>query len=158
MRAAAGRLDGLQKTDAFVGRAIRPPVAFFCAVDPAEFQRVDAQLFRQLIDDRFGGKGRVRSARRAVGRRARLIDHHIIAVDQHVVDAVRRKDHPGPRPHRRARVGPGLIGQVSLRGGDFPVLVRAHLDPDMRTRGRAGRREHFRAAHGHFHRAAAGFL
>ena len=63
-----------------------------------------------------------------------------------------------PEPTGEPGIGPGLVGQVGLRGGDSPVLVRAHLDPDIRARGRAGRRQHFGAAHGHLHRAVPAFF
>ena len=93
----------------------QPMCAVLAAVDAAaclpcarvpqpELDRVDAELLGQLVDHALAGKGRRASRRaRGRGRRLRLVDHDVVAVDLAVRDVVGREDARRAGADHRAR-------------------------------------------------------
>ena len=103
--------------------AIRSPcwTAFFSR----SLQGVQAQLLGQLVDGALHGEGGLGLAGRPVRLHLRLVDHHVEAVHQQVIDLVGPQAGQGAATHRRSRERPRFIGQVELGGGDAATAGRA---------------------------------
>jgi hypothetical protein len=121
-------LERFPIADAPVGRAVRPAVAFLHGVDPSKFERIQAELFGELIHHRLGRKRGVGRAGRAIGCRARLVDQDIVTVNLQILQPIRRKNGGDGRANRRAGVRAGFVGQSRQRRRDAPAPVRAELD------------------------------
>ena len=106
----------------------------------------------QLVEAALDAPGRIRRARRAVGRDLGPVADDVVAGDLGVRDVVHRKRAHAAGPDRRARKGAGLVFQRQLAGGQGAVLFGAELDLDHRTGSRAGAAEHLLAAHHHLDR------
>ena len=117
-----GRLQGLHALHVAhdgVRDAVRAAVALLGGVHDAELQGVDAKLLCQLVHDALGGVARLRGARRAVGRGLRLVHHHVVGVDEDVLDVVGREHALRARADRRTGVRAGLEDQLGVGGRDF---------------------------------------
>ena len=108
------RLQNLDATDAAVLGTIGPAGSFSSGVAEPEFDRVQRELLRDFVHHGFGCKCGVGRAGRPIRRRARLVYHHVVAVDLNVGNIVSREDAHRTRPHHRTGIGPGLIGEVGL--------------------------------------------
>ncbi len=155
MRRVLGGLQSLQESDPRVDRSIHAPIPLFDAIQQAEFDRVHANFFANLIDHRLTSEGCVRSAWRTIGGRARLVHQNIITVHQGILDLVRGKHHAHASPHRRARICTRLVCQHRLDRGNSALRVYPHLGFDVRARGRSCCRKHVATAHRHFDRAVS---
>ena len=91
--------------DRAIHRTVRRFGAFPGSVPDAEFNRVHADLLRQLIDDAFHREGGHRCRRRAIGRCLGPIDQHLIADRFDVLKVVAGKRGHGAElgPHAAVR-------------------------------------------------------
>ena len=80
-----GRLQGLQETDAPIYWPGWLRRTFLRAIDPAEFERIDAQLFRQLVDHRLCSERCIGRTWCPVGAALGFVQHHVKAIDLEVV-------------------------------------------------------------------------
>src|SRR5215475_7882487 len=99
VRVVLRRLQHLNKADARPDWTCRRPSAFFGAVPQAKFQGIHAELFAQNIDGCFHSKGAGGDARRAVGRRLRLIHDDIKTFDPGVGNLIGSHDPMTGRGH-----------------------------------------------------------
>src|SRR5262249_32548696 len=81
-------LQAFFQAQAGPGIAIAHQIAGLGGVAIAEFQRIDTQIARHVVDVRFEGKGGRRRTRRAVGARLRLVGEDLEAVDLDVLALV----------------------------------------------------------------------
>ena len=144
----------LDVADHAVGETVGALRALFAGVLEAHLERVDAQLFGELVQHRLGSELRLRRAGRAVGGGLRLVDDHVVAVDQLVGNVVGSQRAHRARADRRAGVGARLKCQVHIGRRDRAVALRAHADAHVGARGRAGREQHFLAVHSQLDRSS----
>src|SRR5205085_4834315 len=133
MLARPGRLERLLVADIDPGRTVRRLGALLGTVDFANFERVDLQGMRQLIDTAFDRERADRRPGRTVGGDLRAIAQHVVADRFGVWQVVNRQAADAALLHRRARKRAGLVFTYGPRGGDLPILLGAKLDLDHRA-------------------------
>ena len=117
------------------------PVAGADHVDPADRERIEAELARQLIHRRFHGERRLR---RAVAAKAAARNH--VGIDREacglLVRAAIGRERAAERGRQRlagmAAIGAGVGDHVQLDGGQRAVPPGAELDPGGHLVARAG--------------------
>src|SRR5580704_8127594 len=147
LRMRLGGLYGLHVADVVPGRAVRRLGTVFGAVDLAHFERVDAELARQLVDAAFDPERADRRARGPVGGNLGAIAKNVVADRLGVGQVVDRKSADAALLDRRTRKRPRLVFEHGLGSGDPAVLFGAHLDFDDGARGRPGRPENLFSVH-----------
>ena len=155
MLRVADRLEAGDVADRPKGHAIGAAPALVDGVLQPQLDGVHAELLREVVDRRLDGELGGRGAGRAVGLRARLVDHDVPADRAEGRHGVRRGGAHRAGGERRARVRAGLVGALPVDRGDRAVALRADADANVRARGRAGALEDLGARHLHLHRAVA---
>ncbi len=153
MVAVAHRFEHRLEANRPVRRTVWRAVSFGHGILQPHLDQVDAEGTRDFVNQRLGRECSHRRSRRTIGGDLRLVDHHIEGFDEEIGDVVRRERAHGASPGRRSAVGARLVIQRCRRGDDRAVLLRAHLHPDLRGRGRARGAEHLVARHHHLDRA-----
>ena len=118
---------GLDHADPWIDGAVGSPRPFLRAVLDAEIERVDLQFLADLVDHRLDGESRVGRSRCPIGRRGRLVDDDVVAVDHHIRHVVAGKDAHGPGADRRPGIGPGFISQIRLCRRQPALSVRGQF-------------------------------
>ena len=103
MGVVLGSLEALNAADLGEGDAVRLAVALLGGVEEAELKGVHVQMLADLVDERFGGELGHRGAWGAVGLHLGLVDHHVVAVHEDVIDAVGGEHVGGAGGDLRAR-------------------------------------------------------
>ena len=119
-----------------------------------EFDGIDAKLVCKLVHDAFGGEGRLRCARPAIGADLWLVDDRRKPLDADVGYVIGRKDAAHAAAQRRSRERARLVCEERLHCRDRAVALGTDLDG--RLAGGAGARttKHVFARHAHLDRTS----
>src|SRR5262245_28065657 len=147
-------LRGFDHADAGIDRAIGAARPFTRAVFDAEVEGIDLQALADFVHDGFTGEGGIGRTGRAIGRRRRLVDDNVIAVDVNVGNVIAGEDAHRPWPEWRAGKRAGLVSEVGPGRDELAVPVGAHLHLDVRAGRRTGRLEDVGPVHGDLDRLA----
>ena len=148
------RLFHFLDAEARVSDAVGHPVAFLGDVLNTQFHGIHAQFGGQLIDHRLNGEGALRLAGSAVSLHLLLVHHHVVAVNQQVLDVVRPGGAESAAAHRRAGESARLERHPALDRSELAVLGGPYLGSQRGGRSRAGALENVLAAHHQLDRAA----
>ena len=122
-----------------------------------EVDGIHADSLGEFVDHGLAGEHGLRCAGCPVGGDARAVDHHLVALDEYVVDVVRRENAHRAGPERATGKGARLVDELGVHGDDGAVAFAADLGRVDRSGCRAGGAEHVLAGHHHLHGPAALF-
>ena len=155
VRVVPNRFKHLLATDSTEFRAIDATRAFLGRVPQPEFDRIHADLARDLVNHLLRSERSLRCAGRSVGGAARLVDDYVEAFDRDVLALVCGEDAHAARGDEGTRICARFVGQLGFHRLDRAVLGRADLDARVSAGRGAGSKEHVLAGHDDLDRAAA---
>ncbi len=148
------RFQRFDEADRAELRAVRRLSAFLGGIHQAQFDRINVERQRDLVDDALNRVLRHRCARCAVSRNLGAVGDHVMADHLDIVDVIRCVGRHAALAHGRTRQRAGLIHHLGETRDHAAVVLDADLDLDVRARCRAAGAEHVFPAHRHLDRAA----
>ena len=114
VRVVLHRLFHFPDAEARVGDAVGHPVAFLRNVLYPQLHRVHVQRFGKFVDDRLDREGALGLAGGPVSLHLLLVHHHVVPVDEQVLDVVGPRGAQRAAAHRRAGESAGFKGHPGL--------------------------------------------
>src|SRR5262249_28580621 len=102
-------------------------IAFTYTVEQSKFQRIYGQFFAELVHQRFQGKKRLGSIRRAICSYRNLIGHYLVIAQVNVRTVIGAGDVEGPKTGRGSSIGTTIKDASPLDSDQRAIPFRPQL-------------------------------